>query len=328
MRALIGIAVVVLFTGVAAAAAPPKPYALWTGTNVYVSTDGRAWHRVTPRGAVPPRTPALIDDFSFQDSRHAWLIASDCATAKGSLYRTSDGGKSWTRRSFYSHSCSGGANFSLSVLSGTTAWVVQNEPSAAAATLAKTINGGRSWRVVRNRLPDLGKITFVDASRGWLAGLSLHRTDDGGKTWARVVLPPPRGFAGRLAFLSRVTFFGSRGFVAAEYEHGRHVIGFYRTDDAGRSWHLLATLAGSGPAPFPQFAISALSPTTVWLFTAGAAPAVSVSRDGGRHWTTHLLGLKLFAPVALSARVAAASDYRGTPMITHDGGLTCGRLLL
>jgi photosystem II stability/assembly factor-like uncharacterized protein len=327
VRALLLAAVLAAAIAAGASGAAGKPFVLWVGTKVYVSADGGSWRNATPRGAIAPQTAALIDDFAFLDQRHGWLIASTC-DGTGGLFRTSDGGRNWTKRRFYSHSCTGGANFSLSVLNETTAWVVQNEPTAPAATLAKTTNGGRSWKVVKDRLPDLGKITFVSAERGWLAGFRLHRTLDGGRTWSHVSLPAPSAFAGRLAYLSRPVFFGRRGFLAGEYEKRRHVIAFYRTDDGGSRWRLLATLAGSGPSPFPQFAVTAASASTVWLFTSGAKPVVSVSRDGGRHWTSNPSPLKFFAPAAISGRVAVASDFQATPYITHDGGVTWSRLLL
>jgi len=91
---------------------------------------------------------------------------------------------------------------------------------------------------------------------------------------------------------------------------------------------LLSTLPGSSPGAFPQFVLSAVSASTAWLLTAGAKPAVYVTRDGGRRWSSHQLARRLFAPVALSARVAAASDFRGRPYITRDGGRTWRRLNL
>jgi len=103
---------------------------------------------------------------------------------------------------------------------------------------------------------------------------------------------------------------------------GHPVIGFYRTSDGGRRWRLLATLPGSAPGVFPQFAVSAATASAVWLLTAGAKPAAYVTRDGGRHWSSHALARRLYAPVALSARLAAASDFRGRPYITRDGGRT------
>ena len=310
-----------LILGTAAGAVPGRAYVLWTGSKVYVTADGQAWRQVTPRGAVRPGTFRAIDAVAFRGTREGWLIASDCATGRGSVYRSFDGGRSWRTYAFHAHSCAGGANFSLDVLNGKRAWVLQNEPTGPTARLYRTTNGGRTWQVVR-KLAEYGKVVFVSPTTGWLAGLRLLQTVDGGRTWHLQSLPAPRGYRGRLALLTAPRFFGRQGLLAGQYGRGHPVIGFYRTSDGGRRWRLLATLPGSAPGVFPQFAVSAASASAVWLLTAGAKPAAYVTRDGGRHWSSHALARRLYAPVALSARLAAASDFRGRPYITRDGGRT------
>jgi hypothetical protein len=87
-------------------------------------------------------------------------------------------------------------------------------------------------------------------------------------------------------------------------------------------------LPGSEPYIYPQFTVSAVSAKTAWLLTAGARPTANVTVDGGRHWTGHRLAYRLYAPTALNARVAVASDFRGRPRITRDGGRTWRALKL
>jgi photosystem II stability/assembly factor-like uncharacterized protein len=119
-----------------------------------------------------------------------------------------------------------------------------------------------------------------------------------------------------------MSFFGGQGIVVGEYFRKRDVLAVYRTVDTGSHWRLVSTLPGAGAYVFPQFTLSALSASTVWLFTSGVKPVANVTTDGGRHWSRHALVQRLFAPVALSARVAAASDFHGVPYITRDGGRT------
>jgi photosystem II stability/assembly factor-like uncharacterized protein len=292
---------------------------LWLGTRVFVSLDGRAWQNVTPRGIA---APASIDQVSFVGKAQGWLLASVCSSP-GVVFRSSDAGRTWRTHPFHHrHSCAAGASFRLDALDGRRAWVVQDEPTASFASLYRTTDGGRSWRTIGKSLPDIGSVTFTDLRRGWLSGGRLFRTADGGRHWTQVPLPAPRGYAGDLLLVSGAVFFGRTGVVAGEYLGRRRVIGFYRTTNAGRSWRLVATLAGSAPFLFPQFSVRAVSSSTVWLFTAGAKPVASVTVDGGFHWRSHPLAQKLYAPVAISATVAAASDFRGSPYITRDGGRT------
>ena len=221
---------------------------------------------------------------------------------------------------FTPHSCNGGANFSLYLESDNRAWVLQNEPTGP--ELARLPHGRRRPIVAaRFQARDVrGKVAFVSPRDGWLAGQRLLRTVDGGRSWQIQPLPAPHGYGGRLVLLTAPRFFGRKGVLAGQFGSGKPVIGFYRTVDRGRSWRLLATLPGSVPGAFPQFVLSAASASTSWLLTAGSKPAVHVTRDGGRHWSSHPLAQKLYAPVALSARVAAASDFHGIPYITRDGG--------
>lgn len=303
-----------------AAAAPSKTYVLWLGTRVFVTADGHSWRNVTPRGAVVPHTAQSIDAVAFRGQK-GWLIASDCVQGKGSLFRTADRGATWQKHPFFAHTCAGGANFSLDVLNDKRAWVLQSEPTGPGGRLLVTTNGGRTWELM-SELGTYGRVTFVSATKGWLAGFRLLRTNDGGRTWHQQTVPAPAGYRGRLALLAAPRFFGRIGVLAGEYERERHVIGFYRSTDRGGHWRLLTTFPGSGPSVFPQFTLSAVSGSTDWVMTAGGHPTVHVTRDGGLHWTTHALQRKLYAPVALSARVAAASDFRGQPFITRDGGRT------
>ena len=308
-----------------AAAAPHKTSVLWLGSRVFVTTNGKAWRNVTPREIAPPTS---IDNVAFDGARDGWLLASVCG-ANGFAYRTHDAGRTWSKHAFdFAHTCAAGSNFLLDVLDARRAWVVRNEPAGSFASLYRTADGGRSWHVIDENLPDIGAVTFVDSRRGWLAGGRLFHTGDGGRHWTRVPLAAPPGFRGRLLLLSSVRFFGRAGIVAGEYYGRRHVIGFYRTTNAGRSWHLLASLPGSEPYIYPQFTVSAVSAETVWLLTAGARPAANVTVDGGHHWTRHGLAYRLYAPTAINARVAVASDFRGKPKITRDGGRTWRALKL
>jgi len=321
-------AVAFLVLATAADAVSGREYVLWTGRKVYVTADGHSWRQVTPRGAVQPATFKAIDAVAFRGAREGWLISSDCSTGRGSVYRSSDGGRSWKAYVFHAHSCVGGANFSLNVESDSRAWVLQNEPTGPNSRVYRTTNSGRSWQLVAKLATYGGKVAFVSPRDGWLAGQRLLRTVDGGRSWEIQPLPAPDGYSGRLVILTAPRFFGREGVLAGQFGSDKPVIGFYRTGDRGRSWHLLSTLPGSVPGVFPQFVLTAASASTSWLLTAGTKPAGHVTRDGGRHWSSHPLLRRLYAPVALSARVAAASDFHGIPYVTRDGGRTWRRLNL
>src|SRR2546429_8006834 len=125
---MVAAVVAFLVLGTAAGAVPGRAYVLWTGSKVYVIDDGLAWRQVTPRGAVKPGTFRAIDAVAFRGTREGWLIASDCATGRGSVYRSFDGGRRREAYAVHAHSGGGGANFSLDVLNGQPAEGLPNEP--------------------------------------------------------------------------------------------------------------------------------------------------------------------------------------------------------
>ena len=167
MLARVGCAAVAfLAVATAAGAVSGREYVLWTGSKVYVTADGHSWRQVTPSGAVRPGTFRAIDAVAFRGVREGWLIASDCSTGRGSVYRSSDGGRSWKAYAFHAHSCVGGANFSLYVESDSRAWVLQNEPTGPNSRVYRTADGGRSWRLVSKLATYGGKVAFVSPRDG------------------------------------------------------------------------------------------------------------------------------------------------------------------
>jgi photosystem II stability/assembly factor-like uncharacterized protein len=57
-----------------------------------------------------------------------------------------------------------------------------------------SVDGGNSWEPVQlgPEEPFLSDVRFIDKERGWLVGRdSLHRTEDSGKTWRRVLSLAP-----------------------------------------------------------------------------------------------------------------------------------------
>ncbi|MBP7693522.1 MAG: hypothetical protein KA764_16485 [Anaerolineales bacterium] len=179
-------------TGDCGGVQPGAPY-------LYQSTDGgRTWAFVEL--PAPADRPELYQpDAPIACGVQAPLYAQgpnvvlavtcqDYNTSQGSawLYRTADGGASWTSEPLPTAFSAG------TFLTPETGWVLGPAANAVEGTLSVTENGGQSLTGV-NQLSWTGPLDFVDAQTGWAVArsgdsLALVQTTDGGRTWT-VITP-------------------------------------------------------------------------------------------------------------------------------------------
>jgi photosystem II stability/assembly factor-like uncharacterized protein len=306
---------------VAAGAASRAPIAVVTydgsRTHVVASADGRSWRDVTP-----PGRKLAADDATFLDARRGWVVSEDCASAQGEVARTADGGRTWRRTPFTSHTCNAGAGFVLDFVDASVGWVVQLEPTGPFARLYGTHDGGGTWRLVRDRLPDLGEVAFRTRTDGWLGGGSgLYRTTDGGRSWQRRIHGE----------FTAPAFSGRHGVVAALVADGRaYRVEALATADAGRTWRRI--LLSSRPlrlTRLPGVALSSPSPDVAWIVAFAGPPLLYRTSDGGRHWSEHRIEIgNLQAVDAIDGKTAVASTLSGDGSLftTHNGGVSWQRV--
>lgn len=136
------------------------------------------------------------------------------------LYRTSDGGKTWSmRRALRAPS----TVLSWSFVDSDHGWMLVNEAPGSPAVLFRTDDGGSTWSGLGPPVapPDQAfNIHFTDLTTGWLAsagaGPYAYKTDDFGATWSRVAFPAPAaGWPGSARFFVDVQRTSGRGAVAS-----------------------------------------------------------------------------------------------------------------
>lgn len=249
---------------------------VWAGTQsrmgIFKSTDGgRTWVRKTNgvagdvgvsfRGFTVDPTNSNIVYAAGEISSVAWndgvpLTLNGADIAKGMVYKTTDGGKYWTR--IWS-----GDNVAryvwidprnTKVLYVSTGIFDRAAANANAAThdfggvgILKSTDGGQTWRVL-NKANGLGNlfvsslfmhptnpdILVAGTGGGDLIGSGVYLTTDGGETWTLTLEEPPMvaGSPERLGFgvveISPVS-------PAVVYAASNN--SFYRSDDGGWTWN-------------------------------------------------------------------------------------------
>jgi photosystem II stability/assembly factor-like uncharacterized protein len=277
--------------------------------------------RTTDGGATWARRPVVGAD--SLDFRSLWAFdsltavvasAGDAAEGQARVYRTENGGRTWTlahrdsaRGVFYDAVAFWDARYGL----------ILSDPVDGRFLVLATDDGGRSWRrTPREGMPAAlegeaafaaGNAALAVAGRthAWFVtggprGARVYRSETGGARWD--AFPVPVQPAGASAGLFAAAFRSPEVGMASGGDYQRARTGtrqFARTSDGGRSW-VIADEAGaasgywSGMAHVPG-ARSA-------IFVAVGLAGTAVSRDDGRSWfvvdTTALHAVSVAAPGA------------------------------
>ncbi len=210
---------------------------------------------LTLRGIGPATMSGRVSDIAVSPDRpDTWYLAA----ASGGVWKTTNAGTTWTpvfdKEGSYSIGC-----ISIDPNRPLTVWVGTGENNSQRSVgygdgVYKSIDGGKTWQ--RLGLEDsqhIGKIlidprhsdTVYVAAQGplWNAGgdRGLYKTEDGGKTWKKVLEISENTGVNDVVFDPR----NPDVLVASAYQRRRHVwtlidggpeSAIYRSVDAGANW--------------------------------------------------------------------------------------------
>jgi photosystem II stability/assembly factor-like uncharacterized protein len=259
------------------------------GNGVYKSTDaGKTWQflgledtRHIPRIAVHPKNPDIVFVAALG---HAYG-----PNAERGLYRSTDGGKNWTKV-LYKNDHTGAVDvvfdpYNPSIVYAAMYEVYRTPYSASSggpgSGLYKSTDGGTTWKqLTGNGLPGgvWGKIgvaaapegnrvyALIEADKG-----GLYRSEDGGEHWR--LMTDDRRYRQRAWYYTHV-------FADPKNPDVVYILntGSYRSIDGGRTFTQLSTPHGDNHGLW-------IDPTNPKRLINGNDGGADVSTDGGLNWT-------------------------------------------
>lgn len=254
----------------------------------------------------------------------------------GKVYKTTDGGVTWTKLSEVSYFPS---EITMLHFISPRVGFAHREHS----DLLRTTDGGLTWTLVSNSMQDIADMHFLSATAGFAVGDygTIYSTTNAGLTWTAIGPAANSGFINGNYWSSVRFTSASTGYVTGRGNKGP----IMRTTDGGQTWQPLGPLMGNIQAvAFPVngalgYALSSngLLRTTdsgdnwaLWAQVGGTVLAcpdantlvvanggVARSSDGGRTWATSVVPGRI--PNYGNTNVTALSMVDG--QVGYAGGI-------
>ncbi|HSM70905.1 MAG TPA: hypothetical protein VK851_05120 [Anaerolineales bacterium] len=265
-----------------------------TETHIVRTNDGgTTWYNVTPQDVA--EAGYNVDIFVL-DNNHAWVHLPDFENYpnSGHLYRTTDGGLTW------SSSSTPFSRGHIRFLDPSNGWVLADLGVGAgsnAVAVYQTRDGGEDWQQTFINDPNsadagdslpLGGLKFgiapSDLKTAWVYGVVytpgaayLYRTYNAGQLWEQASIPLPPEAENADITIEQLEFVTPNdAFLAMRISSDSTNLAIYISYDSGNTWTLTPTLIpDGGPADF-------LSAEEAVIYNGSQ---FYVTRDAGRTWS-------------------------------------------
>ncbi len=217
----------------------------------WTSDNGANWADITP-----PDAEHILGVF-FLDQFHGWSISRHSTSAQASkslsIFRTNDGGSTWTAATFDTSSLEDdpilGKGAHLYFSDPRNGWATirdQTSTNFDSGIMIRTQDGGKTWSLLPTP-PSAGDFTFTDAMHGWLtggpAGDKLWSTNNGGQSWIGTAIKGDGQHQNCLNIYGAPVSFPSNGValpVTEQCTDGTYT-SILESQDIGTSWHRIVS---------------------------------------------------------------------------------------
>lgn len=240
--------------------------------NVFLRTEnaGSTWAEVSTLPVICP-SDSYRSALSFPDTQHGWAMFVCPEQPQPTLWRTADGGATWTALPALPPSLNQPA--ALSFVDAQTGYVADTE-----GHLFATTDGGLTF-TARSSAPALTQLTFIMPDIGWaVSDHQLFATNDAGRSWSHV----PLGYRVR-AFDLLPT--GEAWVVTSDFssQEDGYTNRLLMTRDSGRSWtrYVLSDVIPDLGYEAWRGQIQFVDSMHGWI----ATHSLHATADGGQSWT-------------------------------------------
>lgn len=277
------------------------PYGTKQNTIITGIVGGIGWTSYKMGNHVP-------SDQSIVDvSKSASSLVGYALSSNGVVLKTINNGNDWVPVYTFPATCK-----QIKMVNDSVVYAIQEYNGV----IYKTTDGGFSWNFKTLTNNDFIDMHFFDTNKGWVLDNNkiIHQTNDGGKTWATKQSPG--------SSMLRYNKLENELWVIGSSNTGK--ITLYRSKDEGSTWSLMDS---SGSNRLVEFVPALRNSEVGWKLTQDGE--FSMSRDGGRTWTTYastaLNGIRLvhFAMSDFNAsQNGVALDLQSNYYNTSDSGKT------
>lgn len=272
---------------------------------------------------IPAGQTISVSALQMVSKTAGWALSRGNADAHDHLLRTQDGGVNWqdiTPPEPIDLADPAGRKAVLFALDANTAWAVYRCSSSARMCAEPVVwltgDGGKTWKA--SAALNLGtvdvfspaQIIFINANIGWLfahvgAGMShdyvvILLTQDGGKTWKRIVDPKIENLAMSCVKNGMAFTDASQGWMAGDCQGVQAGLYFYKTSDGGSTWQLVKLpdpadaagvftsqkfACGAEKPVFPSAQVGVVKVNCNNMETQKKTSWLYYTADGGKTWT-------------------------------------------